>query len=261
MHLSGFDLSVWVASFIGHLVLLGVLLVRKRQRQFPIFTALIAFNILRSCVLFYVNLLRHREYFNVYWAFAAIDAILQFAILYEGASIVFRPTGAWARDVRGALWTMLAVSMVIAVLLTALASPTTVEAVQVVILKGKFLAATLITELFVGMMALSAHVGLAWRTHVARICQGLGVYSGFCVIANTSMTYYGVQSPSTLYHDLSEIRIFIYLGCLFYWIIALWLQAPDSSRMPEVMHEQVLLLQRRLEADLVRLRPGSRNAP
>lgn len=254
MPLSGFDLSVWAASFIGHLLLLVVLLARKREQQFPVFTALIAFNVLRSCLLFYVNSRHHRQYFNTYWILAAMDEVLEFAFLYESASIVFRPSGAWARDIRGALWLTLAVCVSVAVVLTITASPVIQNPIQAVILRGKFLAATLMTELFVGMMALSARVGLAWKTHVARICQGLGLYSGFCVIADTSVTYYGIRPQSHLYEDLSHARIFIYLLCLGYWIVALWLKAPDSRRMPEVMHGQVLLLQQKLEADMGRLR-------
>lgn len=254
MHLSGFDVSVWAASFIGHVVLLGVLIGRKRAKQFPVFSAFIAFNILRTCLLFYINSRHRSQYFSLYWGLAAVDEVFGFAILYESAAIVFRPTGAWVRDARGALWIMVILSLAVALLLTSMATPVTRAPMQVAILRGKFLAATLITELFVGVMAFSGHVGLAWRTHVARICQGLGLYSGFCVIADIAVTYYGVRPQSNLYHELSQARIFVYLVCLGYWIVVLWLQAPDSSEMPQVMHKQVLLLQQRLEADLDKVR-------
>ena len=49
MPLSGADLLFWVAGFLGHIVLLGVLLGRRRATEFPRFTALIAFNDMAAC--------------------------------------------------------------------------------------------------------------------------------------------------------------------------------------------------------------------
>jgi hypothetical protein len=254
MPLSSFDQCMWAAGFLGHVLLLSVIFYKKRQVEFPVFTALIAFNVLRSCLL-HIVLSRHSEmYFTMYWSLAAVDGFLGFAILYESASIVFRPTGVWAQDIKGALWVILLLSVGVGVLLTWVVAPATRFGFQVPILRGKFLAATLMTELFVGIMALSARAGLAWRTHVARICQGLGFYSAFCVVTDTVLAYHGTQRDSALYQEFSHLRILFYLACLVFWIVALWLQAPEPRKMPEAVHQQLVVLQARLNADLGRLR-------
>lgn len=245
---------MWAASFLGHLTLLAVILVRKRQSEFPVFTSLVVFNIVRSCTLFVILLRFPAVYFYWYWSLAAVDALLSFAILYECASSVFRPTGSWANDTKVTLWVVLGLSLAVGLLVTAVAAPATPFWVQVPILKGKFLAALLLTELSIGMMSLSSHAGLAWRTHVARICQGLGIYSGFCVIADAIVTLDGSSRESGLYGVFSHLRILVYLACLGYWTVAFWSEAPEGREMPEAVHHQLDVLQRRLNADLERLR-------
>jgi hypothetical protein len=253
MLITGFDLSIWAASFVGHLILLAVLLGRKRHIHLPAFTSLIAFNVIRSVVLFAINQRNGASYFNAYWTLSGIDEALGFAIVYEGASIIFRPAGSWARDVRTALWATLAVSIAVAGILTYIADPATSSAVQTLILKGKFLASTLQAELFVGMMGLSARVGLPWRSHVAHIFQGLGVYAAFCVIADTALTCYGIHQDSSLFTQVSHARIIVYLACLSYWIIMLSRKHAPKKDMPEHMREQLGKLQEQLDADLIRV--------
>lgn len=42
------------------------------------------------------------------------------------------------------------------------------------------------SELFVGMLSLSVTVGLPWKSHTTRIACGLGIYSGICVLIETT---------------------------------------------------------------------------
>lgn len=254
MSLTGFDLFVWAASFIGHLILLSVLIGKKRYNVFPAFTGLILFSLIRTPILYFLYSHHSASYFNTYWALAGIDAALGFAIVLQGASIVFRPTGAWAPDVRAALWLTIAVSVAIAGVLTYLAAPAAVAPVQIEIVKGKFLAATLMTELFVGMMTLSARVGLPWRPHVMHICTGLGIYAAFCVIVDTTISCYGIRAGSELYGNLSHARILFYLAVLTYWIVALLRNPPERGSLPPGLGRQLGALQQQLDADLVRVR-------
>ena len=254
MPVSSFDLILWAAGFLNLAILLGILLFRKRIQQFPVFTALISFSLIRSCVLFVVLTKYPNLYFAFYWSLAALDALLGFAILYESASLVFRPTGVWAQDVKATLWALLFVSIAVGLSITLAAAPVTRHPAQTYILRGKFLSATLMTELCVGMMALSVHAGLAWKTHVARICQGLGFYSAVCVVSDAVLNLRGIHGGSVLYKNFSHFRILVYNGCLIFWTASLLRKAPQAREMPEAVHKQLLLLQMRLGADLDRLR-------
>jgi len=172
MQLSGLDLLFWAASLLGHIVLLLVMWVPHRATLFPLFTTLITANILRTIALFLV--LHHgsgQAYFSTYWSLAIVDVILQLSVVYELTSHVFRPLGAWASDVKGSFALLLCGSVAVASCLTLLAAPQTRFWVQAIVIQGNFFSSALMSELFVGIIALSVpttHVtpGLAGNQHV-----------------------------------------------------------------------------------------------
>jgi hypothetical protein len=255
MHLTGLDLFFWAASFLGHLVLLFVLWKRHRAKLFPFFTILIATNILRTIALYMVLHYGTKDsYFYTYWSLAVLDTVLQLCIAYEMASHVFRPMGVWTLDVRKSFSWLLGLSIVLACGLSWLASPATRTLVQALVIKTNLFVAAWMSELFVCMMALSRRVKRPWKTHVAAISKGFGVYSMVCVVIETGHTYLGVGQSTQAYTALSHFRIAVYLGCVVYWILALWRDAPPSQALTEKMRAQLFTLQRKVEYDLQSLR-------
>jgi hypothetical protein len=259
MHLSGLDLFFWVASLVGHLTLLLVLWLRKRAAQFPFFTALIAMDVVRTLVLFAVFRLGSKDaYFYTYWSLAILDVVLQLGVFYEIASYVFRPTGSWAQDLRWSLAWLISLSAIIGLALTWLAAPATQTLHQLVAIRGNFFSSVLMSELFVGITAMSVTMGLPWKTHVARIAQGLGTYSivGFGIEGLHS--YFGVAQGTQAYSMLSHVRITAYLVCVSYWIATLAQEAPEPRGMPVPMQRQMLLLQHRVAFQLAHIRGWGR---
>jgi hypothetical protein len=255
MHLAGVDLFFWAASFLGHIVLLFVLWRRHRAKLFPFFTTLILTNILRTITLYVVVRQGTKDsYFYTYWSLAVLDTILQLCIAYEMASHVFRPLGVWTSDVRKTFSWPLGLSVILACGLSWLASPPTRSVTQAFMIKTNFFVAAWMSELFVGMVALSARLKRPWNTHVAAISKGFGVYSLVDVVIETGHTYFGVRESVQSYTAWSHVRIAVYLGCLLYWIVALWRNAPPSLQLPEKMRAQLFTLQRSLEYDLQSLR-------
>jgi hypothetical protein len=255
MHLTGLDLWFWAASFLGHLALLFVLWERRRAELFPFFTTLISTNIIRTIALYLV--MHHgtrANYFYTYWSLTALDTILQFCVAYEMASHVFRPMGVWAPDVRKSFLWLLGLTLAVAFGLSWLASPPTRFIVQSLVIKGNLFAAAWMSELFVGMMTLSARVKRTWSNHVAAISKGFGVYSIIGVAIESGNTYFGAGRNTQVYTALSHFRIAVYLGCVLYWILTLWRDAPPSRELTEKMRAQLFSLQRRVEYDLRSLR-------
>jgi hypothetical protein len=259
MHLTGLDLLFWAASFLGHAVLLVVLWIRRRATVFPLFTTLIAANVIRTIALYFVlHYGTKHTYFYTYWSLAIVDSALQLCVVYEMSSHVFRPLGVWAHDVRhGFIW-LICGSIAIASGLTWLAAPTTRLWMQAAVIKGSFFSSALMSELFVGMIALSVTVGLPWKTPVARISQGLGIYSMIDVIVEAAHSYFGVGHDTRTYMALSHLRIATYLVCILYWIIMLWRDAPQPRDLPPNMRNQLFTLQRAVEYDLRKLRSWRR---
>jgi hypothetical protein len=259
MHLTGLDLLFWAATFVAHVTLMAVLWIRHRVKTVPFFTTFIGANILRTIVLYLISHYGTRAaYFYTYWSLAVLDLVLQLCVVYEIASGVFRPLGGWAQDARRGLVWLGVLSIFIAAALAWLASPPTLLWLQSVIIKGNLFSAALMSELFVGMIALSVTVGLPWKTHITRIAQGLGAYSIIDVVVEAAHGYFGLGRDTRTYIDLSHARIAIYLACTIYWIVMLWRDELPSRELSGQMRADLLALQKKVGDGLVNLRSGEK---
>jgi hypothetical protein len=239
MNFKTLDLFFWAAGLLGHLILLVVLYLRGNAKTFPLFTGLIASRIAQTAVLYAVYRFGTQpDYFRVYWTFAFFDIVLQLGVLYEIASIVFRPLGAWAPDVRRKLCLLVAGSFLIASVLAWLASPPTERFGQTILVKGNLFAASLLSTLFVVVTSVSTRVGLPWRSHVLQLAQGLGIYSIATFIVEAADTYFGLPTHADdyrIFRFVEHCRIAIYLCCLGYWIVSLYRkEVPRHSITPEM---------------------------
>jgi hypothetical protein len=259
MQLTGPDLFFWVAGLAGHTALLGVLLLRRRLRQFPFFTGLIAANVIRTTILYFVLRGGRREtYFYTYWTFAMLDVALELCVLYEIASHVFRPLGYWARDARRSSILLLAGSLLAAAGLTWLASPRTLFWQQTVVIRGALFSSALMSEIFVGTVVLSVSIGLPWKTHVMQIAQGFGVYSIIEIVIEGISSLQGVAHGTAIYSDLSHVRMAVYLVVLVYWGVGLWKDEPSLAPIPAELQTRLIALQLRTSLELASLRVGRR---
>jgi hypothetical protein len=255
MHLTGLDLLFWVAGFAGHVALLLVLWLRQRAKGFPIFTALIGLNVVRTIALALIQIYGTKKgYFYTYWFVAILDVALQLGVVYEIASRVFRPLGKWASDARSAILWWIAGSVIVAAVLIWIPTPPTRLWMQVVMIKGSFFSAALLSELFVGMIVLSTTAGLPWKTHVARISQALGIYSLSTVVVEAGNSYFGLRSDTRAYLDLTHVRMGLYLVCLAYWIVMLWRDAPPGREITPNMRRQLAAINAGAAHDLQQLR-------
>jgi hypothetical protein len=259
MPLSSFDRFAWAAGPSGHLILLFVLWKRGRARSFPAFTALIASSVAGTIVLFFLRGHPH-AYARAFWWMGVLDEALQLLVVYELALHVFRPTGVWARDVWRTFLGLAGIGVVLAAGLTWLDTPATTDRLQAYFLRADFFSSALMSELFVAMVALSATAGLPWKTHAARIAQGLGVYSIVSVGRDIVSSVLGIRHATSVFVAASHVRVVTYLACEAYWIVMLWQEAPSPRELPERMRTQIYVLQRQVEHDLERIRTWGRRS-
>jgi hypothetical protein len=258
VHPTGLDILFWAAGFLGNLGLLFVLCYRRRAKNFPFFTALVALSPTRTallyCVLHYGT--RH-SYFYTYWTLTIIDTMLQLGVVYEISSRVFRPLDVWEQDVRSSFVWLVGLSVSVALGLSSLASSPARTWMLAVSYKGNLFAAALMSELLVAMMALAVSAKLPWRGHTAGIAKGLGAYSLFTVLIETGHSYLGRSRELPVFVMFSDVRKAAFLCCVTYWIIDLWRDEWPGRIMTREMREKIFTLHARLEYDLQNLR--SRN--
>jgi hypothetical protein len=255
MNLTSLDLFLWAGGLLGHLTLLSVLCFRHRARAFPFFTALITADIVRTFTLYLVHAQETKHaYFLTYWSLLLLDIALQLCVVYEVASRVFRPLKVWAADLRdGFLW-MVGLCLCVALILAWMERPPAGTWMQNFAARGNLFVAALMSELFVAMTALSLSARIPWRTHVAAIAQGLGAYSLVTVLIETAYSYFGVGSNMASAILLSHMRMFLYLTCVAYWIIAFWCEERQARVMPREMRQEIFSLQTQLTYGLQQLR-------
>jgi hypothetical protein len=255
MHLTSFDSLLWASGLLGHLILLLVLVGRHHARTFPLFTSLIVIDITKTVVLLPVHQYGSAmAYFDTYWSLAILDQAAQIAVVYELFAIAFRPLRAWPRDFLGSLLGLIGLSVALAGVLTVLGTPHTRLLVQTVVIKSGFFTSVLFSELLIGMIALSIRVGLPWKSHVARIAQGLGAYSMVDILVEASHMLFGIGPRAQTYATLSHVRMIAYLICLGYWIASLLKKAPQSLKMTVAMRLQLHHVQSLVDSDLSHVR-------
>ncbi len=250
MNVTVFDRLLWGLGLVEHCILLAILLGRHRAKTFPVFTTLIAADIVKSVVLFYTLRLAPHAYFNTYWTLVILDVALQLAVAYELASHVFKPLGVWDPEVRRSFLIIIFFSLVSAAGLTWLASPPTRIWQSAVVIRGNFFASVLLSELLVAMIALSVTLGLPWRTHVARIAQGFGAFSIFGFFSDAAHNYLGAN----YYQMISHLIIEVYLAVVMYWIVTLAIKEPEPRKLPEELRQELRALQKKAALMLLSLR-------
>ncbi len=255
MRLTTLDHFFWAAGFVANLALLYVLWHRRRAHRFPFFTALFTFGLVKSVLLFAVLHYGTRdEYFWAYWVLTILDMLLQLSVVYELSSQVFRPLETWIHEVRKYALSIVLLSITIAGGLTFLASPPAHTWMQSLATKGNLFAASLMSEMFVAMMVLSAIARRPWRTHAAKIAQGVGAYAAVSVLVETGHSYFGIGDEIPAFLFISHLRMTIYLGCVAYWMLYLWRDEAAPRRLPFEVREKLFTLQAQVDYDLQVLR-------
>jgi hypothetical protein len=208
---------IWIAGLLGHLVLLAVLFSRGRAARFPWFTLLIGFYLLRSLGLAATaHFTGHPAHRFATQAIDLTDVCLQAAVLAELMSMALRPLKAM-RQATLALLLLASGAMIV----LRLAPPMHVWQHMALVLIH-FLLSVLMLEWAILLALLLRQLRLSWRSHVAGISFGFGVYS-LALLAGGG--YFTVGREMRDFVLFAFVRIGVYLLVLLWWIICLWLPA------------------------------------
>jgi hypothetical protein len=212
---------IFAAGLLGHLLLLAVLFKRGRVARFPWFTLLIIFYVVRSVGL--VVALRVSGHPAPLFASMIIDladVLLQCALLVELSWNSLEPLG---RIRRFTVPLLLAASGIVIVNRLAPPGHTSLRTVLVLM---HFLLSVLMVEWAIVLAFLLRSLRLSWRSHVAAISFGFGVYSAALLAGGG---YFTTGREMRDYVFFSFFRIIIYLLIVIFWSISLWFEEPGTK--------------------------------
>src|SRR5580698_4144594 len=163
---------IWAAGLLGHLLLLAVLFMRKRVARFPWFTLLILFYLARSIGLAStVRFSGHPAHQFATIVLDVMDILLQCAVLAELTWIALRPLGVIRR------FTLPLLLVASGVLIVLRVAPSSHSSVRATLALMHFLLSVLVMEWAIILVLLLRPLRLSWRSHVAAISFGFGIYS------------------------------------------------------------------------------------
>lgn len=241
--------ALWAAGFLGHVALLFVLIKRRRWKDFPVFSGMIAYQATITVVLFLVSRFgSHSAYYHVYWTSAFADYAFQVALIFEIARAVLRPAKTWIQDARGSFLTWSCVGLLLATAVVYYIGPSSAKGLALWEVRGTLFNSVLSLELFLSMTTAANRLGLPWRSHVMALAQGISALAVADVLSDVSRMNYGWTQGSWL----MQVSAFAYFASLLYWIYAFW--QPERAREPlsKEMQEYLLALHRRVQYDLER---------
>jgi hypothetical protein len=244
MNLSSLDLTLWAVGFLGNAALFTILIFRHRWREFPVFTTLMGFDAIVCPVLYSVMLHGSQNWYaRIYYSASLADFILQFAVIWEIARIVMRPTGSWVRDARKQFILWGVAGILLAAALPWLVTPPAVSWIDRLLVRGNLFASLVTCELIAVVTWTSNRLGLGWRNHVMALGNGWTIWALVAILVDGLHSYFGAER---YFRDLEHIRIFASLAVLAYWLVQFWQEepvrkpiSPELRAYIEALHERV----------------------
>jgi hypothetical protein len=212
---------IWAAGLLGHVLLLGVLFTRKRVARYPWFTLLIVFYLLRSVGLAAtLHFSGHPAHRFAILILDITDVFLQCAVLVELTWIALRPLGGFRR------FTLPLLLLGSGVLIVMRLAPAGYSSLRMDLVLLHFLLSVLMVEWAIVLAFLLRPLGLSWRSHVAALTFGFGVYSAALL---TGGGYFTIGREMSDYVFFSFFRISVYLLVLLWWASTLWFKDPKPN--------------------------------
>jgi hypothetical protein len=251
MNLSALDLALWATGFLGNVALFTILIVRRRWREFPVFTTLIGYEAAMSAVLCVVYMhCSHAWYARIYWPYAFSDEAMQLGVVWEIARIVMRPTGTWVQDARKQFILWGAVGILFAAALPWLVTPPAANLLHRLEVRGNLFTSLVVCELIAVVTRTSKSLGLGWRNHVMALGNGWTAWAVVAILVDGLHSYFGAER---FFRELEYVRMFTYLVVLGYWMVQFWLDEPVRQPISPQLHAYILDLHRRIKNDLDRV--------
>ena len=248
MNLSELEWLLAVATSVGTTAVFAVLIVRRRWRDFPVFTSYMGFD--SAVVPMLIAILRYGPptwYARVYWPIILVEFALQLGVIWEIARVVMRPTGSWVRDAKKTFVLWGAAGILLAAALPWLVTPPAASVLERLEVRGNLFTSLVICELIAVVTRTSKSLGLGWRNHVMALGNGWTAWAVVAILVDGLHSYFGAQR---YFRELDHLKMVAYLAVLGYWAVQFWLEEPVRQPISPQLSAYIQVLHRRIKNDL-----------
>ena len=213
------DSALWIAGILGEVSLLGILLVRRAYRIFPVFVGWVALTVLLEPAFYWFgHHLSFSDYLRVFFALSLSQYLVELGILVEITVNVLRPVNKSLP--KGVLYFLAAATVIVGIvaffLTTHLNASTLAHPRAYVVMSTTMAILRMVTFLLIA--ALSQVLGLGWKNHVLQLASGLAFYAAVSLIVE--LAHSGLRAGPDYTHEftnLDHFRVLGYLCALSYW--------------------------------------------
>lgn len=244
MSLSHLDTVLWASSFIGHLVLVAVLILRGRWRRHFWFTFSIASMAFQTVLLFLLYRLgTTHEYFIAYWTTGFLTFPVDCLVVAEVARIQLAPLWTVLRDSQRrfwGLWLFIVGTFAIVSLGIGMGNAQGFDLWENRI--SVFTSLVLVSVLLFLRLILTRYYVVP-RRHAAAVAEGYFALQYALLVSDVVKAFLHLEKDPALIQYGQE---FLYLGVLTFWIIVflrgekqLPPPPPEMLKLMSAMHEKV----------------------
>ena len=237
MDLNSVILSVYMVT---EATVVGLLLVRRVWKFFPIFTIYCCWDILVNLAALWVHDFHGQDiYPTFYLTETALDSVLQFCVLVELAWSVLRPIRSSLP--RRTLWIISGVLLILGAAIWPFsaihgaAAPTDVQALLHILQTVSVLRVIF----FLALAGCSQLLSLSWRDRELQVITGLGLYS---LVSLGVAMYHTHQAVPEQNFALNQIIIASYICSLVYWVICFSQQEEERKEFTPQMQNLLLAM-------------------
>ncbi len=219
MQVSDIDSLLWAAGAAGEVALLGILLVRRVYRTFPIFFCWLLFIVLLEPTFYWIA--HHESTATYYKAFFVLNFpqyLLEAAVLIEIAANVLQPV---KRSLpKGLVYFLIGGMVVIGaaafVFAAHLNASTLAHPRAFIVMNATMAILRLVT--FILIAAFSQLLGIGWKNHVLQLTSGLAFYAAVSLFVEMAHSHLRAGPDyANEFYALDRLRIAGYLCSLSFW--------------------------------------------
>lgn len=226
MQLTVLDALLWSLGLALGALLLLILIRGARYREFPVFSAWMAFVVAKS-VLLYVILRFYGSghlYTRVYWGDLWPEFVIEFGVVFELARTVLRRNGNWIGDAgRLFLFAAIFATVVSALLSVWIVPPRGMYAAWE--LRGDLFTSLVVCALLVSVSLIANSLRLAWERHALAIAEALTAWSVVSLVVNALESYCSAR----YFKEIDHFQSYAWIGAMVWIAMDFGLPNPNAE--------------------------------